>query len=526
MKKHLHSRLFAILLVVTMLAGIFATTALAADDAPALTAGENLSEYFPDDVFRAWVITTVLKDTSGETDIELTSEHIDAITDYSKELNLYNKGVEDITGIGYLVNLTGANFGYNNITEIPEEIGNLTNMKSLNFFMNNISSIPEDCIGNMTNLWNLSFAFNAISEVPEDIFTLENLTNLALANNQISSVDGIEKLGKLTSFTIANNLVNDISGIQNNLSMRQASGQLRYESSITVAQGATEAVIDLNDYAFSYSGLNGEGNMAPVSTFRYYPETPGVYETSIQTDPDFVGKGYHHYVEPANLASYAAVAQVIDKTAEENLVTVTFAADAEYFTLRFGNAEPADLPSADKQWTSFWNFDITYIIPIERKEAPSTGSTSYKLTVNHVLVEEDGTRTTIDTSTSSKRAGASYSTSNNEYDSYTYTGLDADSAPASGTIRGNTVVTYLYAPVSETIDIEPEETPLSEFPIENEDADDIIIVDENVPLGDLPHTGANGKQVDPAMTLGILALVLSLALVGMNFLGKKKREEA
>ena len=47
-----------------------------------------------------------------------------------------------------------------------------------------------------------------------------------------------------------------------------------------------------------------------------------------------------------------------------------------------------------------------------------------------------------------------------------------------------------------------------------------------VPLGDLPQTGTEAAQADPAVTLGLAALVLSLALAGVTANLFRRKEDA
>ena len=75
----------------------------------------------------------------------------------------------------------------------------------------------------------------------------------------------------------------------------------------------------------------------------------------------------------------------------------------------------------------------------------------------------------------------------------------------------------------------PEETvPLApaaaEEPAE-EPAEETVIVEDGVPLGDLPQTGAVAQAVNPAVTAGMLALAASLAAAGLGLSVSRKKEE-
>lgn len=100
-------------------------------------------------------------------------------------------------------------------------------------------------------------------------------------------------------------------------------------------------------------------------------------------------------------------------------------------------------------------------------------------------------------------------------------------------------------PTSTTTDIPDENTPLAPQPdpaqpaeteiVEDEvplapqpaEAEEVPIVEEAVPMGNLPQTGSvPGQAVDPSTTLGLLAFSLSLAAAGLAILiGRKKKDE-
>ena len=67
---------------------------------------------------------------------------------------------------------------------------------------------------------------------------------------------------------------------------------------------------------------------------------------------------------------------------------------------------------------------------------------------------------------------------------------------------------------------------LPELPAQPETTDETVIVEGEVPLGDLPQTGTEAAQADPAVTLGLAALVLSLALAGVTANLFRRKEDA
>ena len=67
---------------------------------------------------------------------------------------------------------------------------------------------------------------------------------------------------------------------------------------------------------------------------------------------------------------------------------------------------------------------------------------------------------------------------------------------------------------------------LPELPAGPETPGETVIVEGEVPLGDLPQTGTAAAQANPAATLGLAALVLSMALAGVTAVINRKREDA
>lgn len=110
---------------------------------------------------------------------------------------------------------------------------------------------------------------------------------------------------------------------------------------------------------------------------------------------------------------------------------------------------------------------------------------------------------------------------------WTYVGGGYNPNPGPGT-GGTTVISDEETPLApgtdEIIDIVDEDVPLTEQPVE----EGPIIMDEKVPLGDLPMTGEPASQCDPTTTLGFLALLAAMTAVGLAFLlyRKSKEEEA
>lgn len=84
-----------------------------------------------------------------------------------------------------------------------------------------------------------------------------------------------------------------------------------------------------------------------------------------------------------------------------------------------------------------------------------------------------------------------------------------------------TPLSPLPVEVPEETDIPDGETPLAPAP--EQDAG-VEIGEDEVPLGDLPQTGAIASRADNGVTLGMLALAISLALAGLAVSGGRRKQ--
>ena len=72
---------------------------------------------------------------------------------------------------------------------------------------------------------------------------------------------------------------------------------------------------------------------------------------------------------------------------------------------------------------------------------------------------------------------------------------------------------------------EPVEIPEDPTPLDPGPEEEVTIDEDGVPLGDLPQTGAVAEAVNPAVTLGLVAISLSLAALGLQITITRKKEE-
>lgn len=195
---------------------------------------------------------------------------------------------------------------------------------------------------------------------------------------------------------------------------------------------------------------------------------------------------------------------------------------------------------------TFKNVTAHHTITVSFKTAPVTppvdpgtpGVTTYTITVKYVKLNGESL---ADSYTTHKNSGASYDVSAQAAKAIEGYTVDHADGAVKGTLRGDVTVTVYYkqnvtdVPDEPETEIPGEEPPLTDLPeveIPGEDTPlaplpeeegDVVIVDPETPLGSLPQTGT-GRSVDPAVTLGLLALTGSLAMAGLT-VGMKKRKD-
>ncbi len=126
-----------------------------------------------------------------------------ANVDELTSLDCENNGIEDITGIAWLINLQELNLDDNSISDISA-IAGLTNLQDLSLWSNNISDISA--LSGLTNLQYLVLWSNNISDV-SILAGLLNLEELDLEDNNITNVSVLAGLTGLKSLYLAYNSI-------------------------------------------------------------------------------------------------------------------------------------------------------------------------------------------------------------------------------------------------------------------------------------------------------------------------------
>jgi len=123
--------------------------------------------------------------------LDCNNTNIDNITGVGKLINLISLSLDtnQITNIPseikQLTNLTSFAVGSNKLTEISPEILKLNNLKFLYYWDNKIDTLPIE-ISNLVNLKELYLNNNKLKKIPSEIGNLINLTNLSFWDNQLT----------------------------------------------------------------------------------------------------------------------------------------------------------------------------------------------------------------------------------------------------------------------------------------------------------------------------------------------------
>ena len=168
----------------------------------------------------------------------------------------------------------------------------------------------------------------------------------------------------------------------------------------------------------------------------------------------------------------------------------------------------------------------------------------YHVTVNY-LDRADGSKIAASYTSPSHIEGSRYDVSEQaaiSIDGYTYDGTEGDAV--TGTLNGNKTVNVYY--VADETDIDDGDTPTTDLPdvpgegdgggeVDIDDGDtpttdlpdtgDTDIPDGETPTGNLPQTGSVAGQVENRWTLGVLALMASMAAAGLSIAISRKKEE-
>ena len=126
------------------------------------------------------------------------------------KLNARERGVTDLTGLGYAHNLRSLTLVYNNISDLTPIAG--LHLDELWLWRNQVGDLSP--LAGMRSLTHLDLGYNRIS----DLSPLANLTNLEwleLPGNQITDITTLSNLTQLTLLAVSHNHITDITPLSN-----------------------------------------------------------------------------------------------------------------------------------------------------------------------------------------------------------------------------------------------------------------------------------------------------------------------
>ena len=135
----------------------------------------------------------------------LTQQKIQKLTG----LNVFDKGMTDLSGLQHATNLTKLELAANSISDISP-LASLTALRELDLSINNISDIS--LLASLTALTKLDLASNNISDI-SPLVSLTALTYLDLSGNSISNISSLASLTVLTYLDLSGNSISDISSL-------------------------------------------------------------------------------------------------------------------------------------------------------------------------------------------------------------------------------------------------------------------------------------------------------------------------
>lgn len=155
-------------------------------------------------VFKDGNLEQAIKSWLGKKgDEPLTKADLESLTD----VTLAGKGIKDLQGLEYAINVTELNLDNNKITDLTP-LKNLTRIRNLSLKANQISSIEE--LSALKEMKYLEVSWNQISSV-EVVKQLPRLTELDADHNQISNAQALSSAAELQYLKMSDNAIEDIT---------------------------------------------------------------------------------------------------------------------------------------------------------------------------------------------------------------------------------------------------------------------------------------------------------------------------
>ena len=242
------------------------------------TPQESVSEWMPDPALQT-VVRETLEELGLPASAPFTKEQMLQLT----SLNANNRGIVDITGLEFAMNLRELHLGgRNRITDL-RPLANLKNLNQLHFWHRRVEGMPPVTnldISPLSGLINLEFLVlerSGISDI-SPLAELSNLDELSLIDNDISDISRLTGLKKLRALYLSHNQIVDFSPLARltNLETLQINDNLGtdfsplaalnlkdFRSDIDVNEDGVINILDLvavaNAFGEAAPDLNGDG---------------------------------------------------------------------------------------------------------------------------------------------------------------------------------------------------------------------------------------------------------------------------
>ena len=218
-------------------------------------------DWLPDPNLRMAIRETLRAEIGLPDHTPLTKEHLKHLT----SLEVWNGGINDLTGLEHAVSLEKFNADDNQIQDL-QPLANLVNLRRLSLHKNRISDVAP--LADLTNLEGLYMSENRIS----DIASLEKLINLKVLHlhfggNQVSDLFPLSDLIELEQLNLTANRVSDIVPLEKLTNLKVLHLGINQISDITPLRNLTELVeLNLNDNKIAdISALENLTNLVQVN---------------------------------------------------------------------------------------------------------------------------------------------------------------------------------------------------------------------------------------------------------------------
>ena len=188
-----------------------------------------------------------------------------------QEVILKQDGIDDISALSELNNLTKLDVSGNREIADISVIENMTKLESLNVAYNKIQNVKN--LGKLENLTYLDISYNNISELPE-LSKLKKVYFLDAADNQLTDVSGLSGMTELQTLNLSGNEIKDITPLANLLKLDKRNTILPDESKkedlfaaievnklftlFNISKMTESDLINVRKALDAYDGLTGE----------------------------------------------------------------------------------------------------------------------------------------------------------------------------------------------------------------------------------------------------------------------------